>query len=70
MKVIMVSTFFFFCQLSYIETLRRLMVEEEELQEVDALAHLTGIMVRSRSAKLEGVAVLLAIHCSSKRDIC
>ena len=38
--------------------LRVLIGEEEKLQEIDALAHPTGMMVCSRSAQLENVAFL------------
>ena len=47
--------------------LRELMGEEGGLQEIYALTHPTGIMVCSRSAQLEGVA-LLAIHITTKED--
>ena len=47
--------------------LRELIGEEEKLQEIDALAHPTGMMVCSRSAQLKNVA-LLAIHITTKED--
>ena len=47
--------------------LRELIGEEEMLQEKDALAHPTGMMVCSRSAQLENLA-LLAIHITTKED--
>ena len=47
--------------------LRELIGEEEKLQEIDALAHPTSMMVCSRSAQLENVA-LLAIHITTKED--